>query len=267
LLTAILLVSPTALARDFSNIVVFGDSTSDTGNLFRATKRRNPPSPKYFNGRFSNGPVWVEYVRSRLRIPVRVEAYGGAQSGYGSSAGGSRGMRRQVDSYLARHRRGVDSRTLVVMMVGANDANLMYKGMSEYTVSRRAATNIATAVAQIAAAGGRKFAVANMVDLGRTPFGRANNRISASKLSRFSRRFNWELQKAIRSTGQPVKIVDLYPLLRQIQSAPGKFGLSDARRSCLAVRCRSPRSFLFWDSHHLTTQGHRLLAELMISKF
>ncbi|HDV5785644.1 TPA: hypothetical protein RJD83_002616 [Legionella pneumophila] len=43
------------------NIVVFGDGLSDNGNLYAYTNHRRPASPAYYNGRFSNGPVWVEY--------------------------------------------------------------------------------------------------------------------------------------------------------------------------------------------------------------
>ena len=37
------------------NIYVFGDSLSDNGSLFAASGGMAPPSPPYFNGRFSNG--------------------------------------------------------------------------------------------------------------------------------------------------------------------------------------------------------------------
>lgn len=48
----------------FGNIVAFGDSLTHNGNLYAATEATGgiPPAPSYSNGRFSNGPVWVEYL-------------------------------------------------------------------------------------------------------------------------------------------------------------------------------------------------------------
>jgi hypothetical protein len=43
-----------------AQVIAFGDSLSDAGNIFRATSGRFPPSLPYFNGRFSNGSVAVE---------------------------------------------------------------------------------------------------------------------------------------------------------------------------------------------------------------
>jgi hypothetical protein len=46
----------------FTALYVFGDSLSDTGN--------NPaPAPSYYNGRYSNGPLWVEYLSADLGLP------------------------------------------------------------------------------------------------------------------------------------------------------------------------------------------------------
>lgn len=50
-----------AAAGPYSSLTVFGDSLSDTGNIFIATGGAQPPSNQpYFNGRFSDGPVWVD---------------------------------------------------------------------------------------------------------------------------------------------------------------------------------------------------------------
>jgi phospholipase/lecithinase/hemolysin len=45
----------------FNNILVFGDSYSDNGNVYELT---NHTWPLKFNdhGRFTNGPVWSEHV-------------------------------------------------------------------------------------------------------------------------------------------------------------------------------------------------------------
>ncbi|HEY9665653.1 MAG TPA: autotransporter outer membrane beta-barrel domain-containing protein, partial [Coleofasciculaceae cyanobacterium] len=55
------------LAATFNRMYVFGDSTSDTGNVFNASGRVLPPFP-YFNGRFSNGWNWVDYLAQDLNL-------------------------------------------------------------------------------------------------------------------------------------------------------------------------------------------------------
>lgn len=54
------LLSGVVSATPLNNIVVFGDSLSDNGNLYEYMKHQLPQSPPYFEGRFSNGPVWIE---------------------------------------------------------------------------------------------------------------------------------------------------------------------------------------------------------------
>src|SRR3990167_4070787 len=49
-------------------MVIFGDSYSDNGNDYRLTAGRYPNAVAYYQGRFSNGPVWVEYLAQRLGI-------------------------------------------------------------------------------------------------------------------------------------------------------------------------------------------------------
>ena len=44
-----------------SDLIAFGDSLSDMGNA-KASVLNVPDVPPYWQGRFSNGPVWLEYV-------------------------------------------------------------------------------------------------------------------------------------------------------------------------------------------------------------
>ena len=112
----------TASAQDYGRIVTFGDSLSDNGNLYAAIA--NPTSPPYFQGRFSNGPVWVELLGwTQARV-------GGSLTGsYNSAYGGSRtdntvpfptGMRAQITNYLGAGG-AFDSDDLVTIWGGANN--------------------------------------------------------------------------------------------------------------------------------------------------
>jgi len=208
--------------------------------------------------------VWIEYVASMLQIPIQVEAYGGAQSGYGGITQGSKGMRAQIDAYLAKHPLGVDRRALHVLFGGVNDLNRLTKGVSENEMVSQVANNIATAVTQLAVAGAEQTLVIGAPNVGLTPFALSAGAETSARLSRLSRRLNQATRNALDATGVPVRFVDVYPLLGVIQSAPEAFGLSNAKHACLPRKCRDPNLFLFVDGSHLTTKGHRLLAEFMI---
>lgn len=45
----------------FDNLLVFGDSYSDIGNVYKLSNKAWPLKT-YDHGRFSNGPVWSEHV-------------------------------------------------------------------------------------------------------------------------------------------------------------------------------------------------------------
>ena len=51
-----------ASLNGFTSFWTIGDSLSDPGNLYAATGGAQPQSPPYYEGRFSNGPVWAETV-------------------------------------------------------------------------------------------------------------------------------------------------------------------------------------------------------------
>jgi outer membrane lipase/esterase len=245
---------------------VFGDSMSDTGNMYRLTRRKIPASPPYYRGYYSNGKTWPQYVRSRLKISTRVRAFGGALTGYTNLSGPYPGLRTQIDAYL-KGKKKLSARTLFVIFAGANDYFKQANRMSKSAIIRNATTNIATAVAQLANARARHIAVINMGDLGRIPYARQKNTASPGSLSRFSRAFNSKLRRTLGGTGAKVKIINIYGMLRKIQGNPKSYGLSNAKDSCMAMKCRDAREFLFWDNMHLTTRGHDILANYLIEQF
>ncbi|KAJ1845705.1 hypothetical protein LPJ70_002384 [Coemansia sp. RSA 2708] len=58
---------------------IFGDSLSDVGTLKQLTLGIAPASP-YWNGRFSSGPVWNEYLALLLDYKLYNKALGGSTS-------------------------------------------------------------------------------------------------------------------------------------------------------------------------------------------
>ena len=71
------------ISNEYSNIYAFGDSLTDIGNVFNATTFTQklfalfgvdtpvlPPSPPYFEGRFSNGQIWIDNLADELDIDL-----------------------------------------------------------------------------------------------------------------------------------------------------------------------------------------------------
>src|SRR5687767_14594773 len=69
-LTAILFAPIRSEAKDvpFERIIVLGDSLSDTGNFFELSG--GFPPPPYFEGRASNGRLWVEYLADGFGMSI-----------------------------------------------------------------------------------------------------------------------------------------------------------------------------------------------------
>lgn len=124
----------------FSSLYFFGDSLTDTGNLYAATGGPAPnvgdgppypQSPSYFEGRFSNGPVWAEYFASALGLSNDAKA--ALLGGNNFAVGGdtvlpspilrpdSTTLQLQLDGYLTAASGNADPNALYVIMGGTND--------------------------------------------------------------------------------------------------------------------------------------------------
>lgn len=68
-----------AMAVTFTKMYVFGDSLSDPGNIFNATRLASffdesisvIPQPPYYGGRYSNGLIWVDYLAEDLGLTLK----------------------------------------------------------------------------------------------------------------------------------------------------------------------------------------------------
>lgn len=63
----------------FDKVISLGDSISDTGNFYKLSNQQSPSS-HFYEGRLSNGPVWIEHVASNFSASLDNYAYGGATS-------------------------------------------------------------------------------------------------------------------------------------------------------------------------------------------
>lgn len=275
-------VASAANAQSYDRIVVFGDSLSDNGNLYAATGGTTPLSPPYFQGRFSNGPVFTEllgFTVGRYTAGASVDgsvnyAFGGART---DSAMSPPGMRNQLLAYLGGGGT-FDDNDLVSVLGGANN---IFQGVPVAAASanpagtiapiaQAAAADIDFIVNQVAAAGAGTVLVTNLPRLGITPQFNQGPGLPASPLADFAgQTFNSALLGRLTATAalRPdtnIILMDLYKISDPLAANPGRFGLSNATDACFngVTVCADPDGYLYWDSVHPTAAGHQLIAAL-----
>lgn len=215
-----------ATAATFSQIYVFGDSLSDTGNSLNATGL--PPSPPYFEGRFSNGPVWTEYLANDLGLSPQQQtnyAFGGANTGNNNTPGvqGLPGLQQQIDSYKATNT-SADPNALYVVWAGANDYLSGNTTNPDVPVN-----NLSTAVNSLADLGAKNIMVVNLPDLGKLPGTSGDIQVS-SGLNALSQAHNEGLAANLNLPRQQSDVniipVDVNSLFKQAIANPQEFNFN-----------------------------------------
>ncbi|KAJ1912429.1 hypothetical protein H4219_005610 [Mycoemilia scoparia] len=106
------------------SFIVFGNSASDIGNKLAIFGQ-----PAYWEGRFSNGPVWNEYAAHLLNMPLVNYAIGGATSSNTALVNGTKNgefipsLLDQIDDYLKNTTNTVKhpEKSIVTLEVGGNN--------------------------------------------------------------------------------------------------------------------------------------------------
>lgn len=247
-------------AATYSDVIVYGDSLSDNGNLYAASGMTIPPAP-YYNGRFSNGPVAVEQLATKLGVPLIDYAWGGATSGVGNSGDGG-----TQTSLGALHLPGMLSELAVSPLTPAQAATslfVVWGGANDFEINGSpltAAGDIATIVGALEAKGATHILVPGLPNLGLTPefYGEA-----AATL--FSVQFNQALQALLPANAT---YFDTFGVLNAIAANPAAYGFTNVTSGCYPgtfetpglTPCSNPNQYLFWDDIHPSTAADSILA-------
>lgn len=276
-------------ATPLHNIVVFGDSLSDNGNLYEYMKHQLPQSPPYFDGRFSNGPVWIEYLISTY-FPNNPEthlldyAFGGA----GVSVDVEDDevfftLRRQMNAYFLSHQDAADPDNLYVVWIGANN----YLGMPEEVEETLKNVNqgIAEGLQRLVDKGAKHILVLNLPDLGKTPA--ATEFGSVEGLSFYSIQHNSRLTKTVdtfRANNPDVQWIyfDIGTMFNEVIDHASEYGFNNVSGTCsdslksngynssvlqMAAATKPGKDgavcegFLFFDLVHPTGLAHKIMAD------
>lgn len=246
----------------FTAVYAFGDSLTDTG--------RNPPTESgYYDGRYSNGPLWIEYLSAMLGIPYNSTnnlAYSGSQTS-------------DLSSQIAAMPTPANPQsTLFAVWSGGNDflqnlsANEENNAAWSVTISN-AVLNITNAVATLYIDGAREVLVGNLPDLGQIPElseeGTFTNYIDTQV-----QLFNGSLGTAITnlmqgSPGLRIYLMNANQELTNVYDSPATYGFTVVSIGALQDPNLTDKSFtgagadyLFWDPIHPTTKMHGMIGTL-----
>lgn len=273
-------VSAKAASFDgYTSFFVFGDSLSDNGNLFAATGGGAPASPPYFNGRFSNGPVWAEAIAAEFAGQGSVTAnfaFGGANAV--TNGDGIPDLPFQLGIFGASvPGAALGSKPLASLWFGAND---LFDAVDDFAaglstipeveaVGRAAAAAVAAGAAALRIAGINDFVILNLPDLGSLPAYALFEPGSVGAATAGSDAFNAELDTRIgqlRADKANVTEIDINGLFDSLLAKPKQFGVLDATHPCLIPGfslCTPDQvgALAFFDPVHPTSTIHSAIAD------
>lgn len=224
----------------FTNIYVFGDGLSDMGRWGVLTNNRYPPSPPFFEGRWTNGPTWVETLAQNLNLPLSLAnnyAMGGATTGPYNINEPLRlalqlddsaeiiGQMAQIDKFLAQTET-IDENALYILWAGGHDlGNYLEYGQLD-VIQYPPAENVRLALEKLYTAGARRFMVGNMPDLANTPT--YVNNPKKDLATQLVNQFNSQLKVALdtlESKGDTIIYkIDAIPMFTEIAMHATEYG-------------------------------------------
>ncbi len=302
LLAACTAAASTAALADYSKLVMFGDSMSDTHRLFEISKAlygKGFPAPPSYQGRVCDGPVAVEYLANKLKLPLQNYAFAGATSSYDSLLLLPLGVLTQVNEYLNNNAvvptittvpvlstvllklpgtGRADPKALHMIWTGPDDFYRPNIGMNSAT-AQSALGNIKQSVHTLYAAGARYFFIPLMPDLSLTPSARNHETVKpgyTQTAREMSDLFAGMLSQALaelrlRYPAAHIMSHDTLGFMRREFTrvrAEGKI-LDQACRSggfdivtfktTPTFLCSNTLDYVFWDGNHPTTWVNAIL--------
>lgn len=244
----------TAQAQQFSNVVSFGDSLSDAGNI---AQLQGLPAGNSFTT--NPDPVAVQLVASYYGFNQTNSLAGGSNYAFGgaciqssatappghpglplcvnSDAAGLAFTRvpNQITTYLARPGGGgaADPNALYTLWAGANDI-FAPLGAGAWTSQAQIGAGVlpiagafTTQAARLQAAGANYIVVFNLPDLGRTPQFIAAGSTAAGAATFAAVSYNSALNAGLATLGDGIIAINTFGLVNEVLANPTAFGITN----------------------------------------
>ncbi|KAJ3030752.1 hypothetical protein HDV00_008727 [Rhizophlyctis rosea] len=253
---------------EYNQLVTYGDNWTDTGNAYRLTGQQWPTAA-YYKGRFSDGPVWAEYVSNSLGVELLNYAYDGVYQSCTHFLTSPHSfpdfspLADQVERSIAHC---TTTKSLHVFWAGANDF-FNYPSLDASTVAN-SLFKFVKSLSQSLNPDDSEIVIINLPPLDELPYFNGN-RGGANLFGNFAIDFNNVFAGLVdaynkREKIRRVAIVDIwfnYPYL------VGPFAL-------IAEPCwpggvtwgRVCEGYVFVDEYHFTTKMHEAIARLVLRK-
>jgi phospholipase/lecithinase/hemolysin len=248
----------TCYAVTIDKIIVFGDSLSDTGNVYSLTSSahyvmpRVPIIPKqpYYAGRFSNGPVWADLLSEQMNVPLVDYAYAGswAEPLEDSKWNMPFGLGMQVDFYLIK---GVldfhKENHLYVIWSGANDY-LQGREDAEYATTNTI-SSIQKQIESLIYHGAKHFLIMNEPNIGTLPEVLSKGKDFSMAVSHLAILHNQKLAEMIKEEKNRYPDIQIIPIdietcFNEILSDPPRFHLKNIVQPCYEGNYYLPHQLL-----------------------
>lgn len=283
-----------AHAAAYPALYSFGDSLSDVGNVLIGSSLAGDPLPLpafYDNGRFSNGPNWLDDLAFKLGLSVSPSlsippgndfAIGGAQTGATivNNPAPPIGLTDQVALFKTVDRSPTPG-ALYTLDIGGNDIlnavtaaknGTINPGDLTTTFLNQAVANTVGAINDLYHDGMRTLLYYEVPDLSVVPDFEALGSTFSADARTLAMDFNTDVLndvKALGLIGLTVFDVPIFSTIDQIVANPSAVGLTNVTSPCFSGDfetsgsvCSDPNSFLFWDGEHPTAAADALTADL-----
>jgi len=228
---------------NFKKVAVFGDSLSDNGNAYKLTNQTWPLST-YYKGRFSNGKVWPDYLKSALGVPVFDGAYGSGTTDSTAIQGATGpnsnipvpGAVQQINKYFKKNKKEDFSKTVFVVWVGVNDYFFSNFEADPNAVVKRIKGISSTLYKK----GARKIILGNIFPVVNLPYlSVVNNQTFSSFAISQATLHNKLIKELVKSFAKDhagsIQLMDAYSTFENIFTHQKKYGIANITTNCLDV--------------------------------
>lgn len=280
---------PPRFQSPFESIAVFGDSFSDVGNIHILSNGTQPGRWSY-NGRYSDGRVWEEYIQQFFNLPALLPSLaGGTSYAYGGATVNNDYIHAystaldanvpsvcdQITQYIQVENDGLNGERLHIVFAGYNDywwyvhRNYTTSDGQDFNLTNvytRVANDVACQIQRLYTEGARLFLVGNVPNMSSWAEAALHTQEVLHSYDVLVTGHNSLLTSLIvefeeRNNDATIYNFDAFVTFDCINLCKDGLGFQNVHEPCHPTEnedCDDIFSWKFWDYYHPTTHAHHI---------